>query len=141
MFATINGLFGPVKALSGLAPWLIRLPWGAVFLYHGVTKFTGESGIDGFAGMLSQGFGAAGYPMAVAVAVAEILAGFGMIAGGLGKAAIHEAATRLAGLAATIVMIGALVIVRLPSDGGWRGMEFDVLLLGVALYFMIRGND
>lgn len=139
MFGTINSFFGICSPFRGIAHWLVRLPWGAVMLYHGTTKFTG--GIDGFAGMLSQGFGSAGYPMAVAVACAEILAGFGVIAGGLGKAQIHEAATRLAGLAATIVMIGALVIVRLPGDGGWRGMEFDVLLLGIAIFLMIRGND
>ncbi len=139
MFETINGLFGPFKALGGLGHWFVRLPWGAVFLYHGITKFMGENGINGFAGYLSEGMGAAALPVAILVAVGETLAGFGAIAGGVGKGAINEAATRLAGLAATIIMIGAILMVHLGD--GWAGMEFQVLLLGVAVFFMVRGND
>lgn len=138
MFKSINNFFeicGPFRPLSG---WFIRLPWGATFLYHGVTKFT--NGIDGFAGMLS-GFGAAAYPLAVLVAIAEVLAGLGAIVGGFTKDDFGDAVTKLAGLAAFPVMIGALVLVRFPGDGGWRGMEFDVLLLGVAIYLILKGKD
>lgn len=138
MFSSISKAFGALSPLGPISGWFIRLPWGATFLYHGVTKFT--NGIDGFAGALS-GFGALAYPLAVLVAVAEILAGVGAIVGGFRKDDFGDAITRLAGLAAFPVMIGALIIVRFPSDGGWRGMEFDVLLLGVAIYLMIKGRD
>ncbi len=140
MFGMINGLFGPLKMLDGLAHWFIRLPFAGVFLYHGVTKFTG--GIDGFAGMLSD-MGAMAMPVAILVAAGETLAGIGVIVGGLGKGDMNEAATRLAGLAAFPIMLGAIFMVHLPN--GWNvmqgGMEFQVVLAGIALFYMIRGND
>ena len=140
MFKTINGFFGICAPLQPISGWFIRLPWAGVFLYHGVTKFTG--GIDGFAGMLSD-MGGAAYPVAVIVAVAEILAGVGAIVGGFGKDDFGNAVTKLAGLAAFPIMLGAIFMVHWPN--GWNamagGMEFQVLLLGVAIYFMIKGSD
>jgi uncharacterized membrane protein YphA (DoxX/SURF4 family) len=139
MFASINKAFGALAPLNGIARWFVFLPWSAVFLYHGVTKFT--NGIDGFAGMLS-GFGGMAYPIAVLVALGEVLAGIGALVGAFSKSEMGDAATRLAGLAGFPIMLGAIFMVHLPN--GWNvmqgGMEFQVLLLGVAIYMMIRGN-
>jgi len=132
-------MFGVLTPLDPVAGWFIRLSWGATFLYHGVTKFTG--GIEGFGGALEPTFGGLATPVAIVVAAAEVLAGIGAIVGGFKKDDFGDAVTRLAGLAAFPVMIGALILVRFPSDGGWRGMEFDVLLLAVAIYLMIKGKD
>lgn len=140
MFGTISNMLGFSSGFTGLSGWFIRLPFAGVFLYHGITKFTG--GIEGFAGMLS-GFGALAMPIAILVAVGEVLAGIGAIAGGISKDDFGNAVTKLAGLAAIPIMLGAIFLVHLPN--GWNvmdgGMEFQVCLLGVALFMFVRGKD
>jgi len=140
MFKTINGFFGICRPFQPISGWFIRLPFAATFLYHGITKFT--NGIDGFAGMMGD-FGAAAMPIAILVAVAEVLAGVGAIVGGFAKGDTGDAITKLAGLAAFPVMLGAIFLVHLPH--GWNvmsgGMEFQVMMLGIAIYYMLKGND
>lgn len=138
MFGSISKLLGGIfGGLSPLSGWLIRLPFAAVFLYHGVTKFTQDGGIATFAGYFGEGTG----PLVIAILVgaAEILAGLGAIVGGLQKNDFGDAVTRLSGLAAAPVMIGALLLVRIP--GPWNAMEFDVMLLALALVLLIRGKN
>ena len=139
MFGKISGMFGILKPLEGISGWFVRLPFAAVFLYHGITKFTG--GIDGFAGMMSD-MGAMAMPVAIIVALAEVLAGFGILVGTFMKNDMGNAATHLAGLAAAPVMLGAIFLIHLPN--GWNvmegGAEFQTLLLGLAIYYMVNGN-
>ena len=77
--------------------------------------------------------------MAWAVALAEIAAGAALIVGAFGK----EFLTRLGGLIVIIIMIGAIGMVHFKN--GWNvmngGMEFQVLMLAVGLYFASRGNE
>ena len=51
--------------------------------------------------------------------------------------------TRLGGLIVIVIMIGAIVLVH--GSNGWNvmngGMEFQVLMLAVGLYFAAKGND
>lgn len=138
MFSAISNALGVFGALNGLSGWLIRLPFAATFLYHGITKFTQEGGIGAFAEAMS-GFGPAAFTIALLVGIAEVLAGLGAIVGGLQKNDFGDAVTRLSGLAAAPVMIGALLLVRIP--GPWNAMEFDVMLLCLALVLLIRGKD
>lgn len=78
-------------------------------------------------------------PMAWAVALAEIIAGVSLIVGAFGR----EALTRLGGLIVIVIMIGAIGMVHFKN--GWNvmnsGMEFQVLMLTVGLYFTARGNE
>jgi len=146
MFEKISGLFGVLKPLEALSSLLIRVPFAAIFLYHGIFKFV--SGIEIFAANLS-GAGAFSMPLAVLVAIAEILAGTGVLIGAFKKDALGDTATRLAGIAAAPVLIGAIVMyhwgrwsfVPQPPLHPIGGMEFQVLLLCLAAYFMIKGND
>ncbi len=122
--------------LSAQAHWLVRLPFAAVFLFHGIGKF---ADMAGFAGMMEL-------PLFVAwlVALAEVAGGLGILIGGLLKT---DLVTRLAGLATIPVMLGAIVMVHW---GQWSfvasdthpmgGMEFQVLLLGIGLWFVLVGN-
>lgn len=148
MFAKISGLFGVLKPLTRFSDWLIRLPFAVVFLFHGTTKFV--NGIDVFAINLTElGITTAAFPIAIAVALAELLAGIGILVGTFMKNDMGDVATRLAGLAAAPVMIGAILMLHM---GRWSfvpalpnhpigGMEFQVVLLGLAIYFIIRGNE
>ena len=116
--------------LSPLAPhvhWALRLSLAATFLYHGTGKFP-----------VSDAMGMP-IPMVWAVALAEIAAGAALIAGAFSK----EVLTRLGGLIVIVIMIGAISMVHFKN--GWNvmnsGMEFQVLMLAVGLYFAARGNE
>jgi putative oxidoreductase len=122
--------------LAQHAHWLLRIGFASVFLFHGIGKLIAP---DQFAVMM-------GLPLlvAIAVAIAEVAGGFGLIAG---AALRRDWVTRLAALATVPVLIGAIGMVHW---GQWSfvatethpmgGMEFQVVLLLTALYFAIRGN-
>ena len=104
----LNGFFdGIAKPLSGVADWLLRLGLGIAFFLHGYGK------TDGFAGYL----GSKGIPLpevtAFLVTWAEMLAGIGIILGGVLAKSVSELGhliTRLSGGAIGIIMIFALLI-------------------------------
>jgi putative oxidoreductase len=79
------------------------------------------------------------------LATMETAAGILILFGGVGPAW----ASRTAGAIITVVMLGAIGMVHFPN--GWnsvnmgmgnegRGMEFQVTLLTIALFFVIVGN-
>lgn len=129
-----------MNALDRFAPnahWLLRFSLAAVFLYHGLTKFPEL-------GMLSEMMGMPSIMIGM-LATMETAAGILILVGGVGPAW----ATRTAGVIVIMVMLGAIGMVHWPH--GWnsvnmgmgnegRGMEFQVTLLMIALYFVIVGN-
>lgn len=126
-----------VADLAPHAHWLLRIGFASVFLFHGIGKLIAPAQ---FADMM-------GLPLliAIAVAVAEIVGGLGLLAGAALRA---DWLTRLAALATVPVLLGAIVMVHW---GQWSfvatethpmgGMEFQVVLLLTALYFVIRGHE
>lgn len=118
------------------AHYLLRFILASVFLFHGIGKLVN---VAGFAQMMDMNI-----LVAWAVTLAEVLGGIGIIAGAaLGKDLI----TRLSGLAIIPVMLGAIALVHwprwsfTPSDSHpMGGMEFQVSLLLLALYFVVVGN-
>ena len=121
------------------AHWLLRIPFAATFIGHGMGKLIMPATS---ADMLSLPV-----LLAVIVGVAEVLAGIGALAGGL-PVALNNLATRLAGLAAAPVLLGAIFLVHWPrwsfvpsETHPMGGMEFQVLLLGVALFFLFGGAE
>lgn len=122
--------------LSTHAHWLIRVPFAAVFLFHGIGKV---ADMAAFAGMMHLPF-----LVAWLVALAEVGAGLGILIGGAFRTGL---VTRLAGLAIVPVMLGAIALVHwgqwsfVASDSHpMGGMEFQVLLLGIGLWFALVGN-
>jgi putative oxidoreductase len=117
------------------AHWLLRAAFAGVFIFHGLGKLLD---LSGFAGMMGLSI-----PIAVLVALAEVAGGFGIVIGAFTK----DFVTRLAGLAIIPVMLGAIFMVHW---GQWSfmasdthpagGMEFQVVLLLIATYFLITGN-
>lgn len=115
--------------------WLLRLALGSVFIFHGIGKLLDLSGFSQMMGL--------NMPVAVLVTLAEVAGGFGIIVGAFTK----DIVTRLAGIAIVPVMLGAIVMVHW---GQWSfmasethpagGMEFQVVLLLLALYFVVVGN-
>ena len=123
-------------SLAPHAHWLLRVGFASVFLFHGVGKIAAPAQ---FADMMQLPF-----LVALLVAFAEIGGGLAVLAGGaLGKGWL----TRVGGLVTVPVMIGAIAMVHW---GQWSfvateshpmgGMELQVLLLLMGLYFLVRGN-
>lgn len=139
---SIDSGHGIAATFAPHAHWLLRIALASVFLFHGLQKFL-VSGIEGFAGMM-------GLPVVIAglVALAEVLGGAGIIAGATLRGRFGDLVTRLSGLAIAPVMLGAIAMVHwgqwsfVASQGHpMGGMEFQVVLLLLGVYFLIRGND
>ena len=116
--------------------WFIRLPFAVTFAGHGAGKLLMPAAS---AQMLDLPIS-----LTVLVGVAEVLAGIGAVVGGIERAPRRALIDRLTGLAAVPVLLGAILLVHWPrwsfvaSDSHpLGGMEFQVLLLGVALYLLL----
>lgn len=131
----LGGITRVLDDYSAHAHWLLRIALASVFLFHGAGKFFD---IGGFSAMMEL-------PVLIAllVAIAEVLGGLLILLGG----ALEDWMTRLGAAAMTPVLLGAIGLVHW---GQWSfvatethpmgGMEFQVVLLFIALYFLIRGN-
>jgi putative oxidoreductase len=124
-----------MTAIQINAHWLLRIALASVFLFHGLGKV---ANLAGFAEMMGLPFLLAGL-----VTFAEVAGGLGILIGGFGQALI----TRLAALAMFPVLLGAITMVHgprwnfVPAEGyPMGGMEFQVVLLLIATYFLIVGN-
>jgi len=120
-----------------LTNWFVRIPFAAVFAGHGAGKLLMPAAS---AEMLSL-------PVFVVVVVglAELLAGVGAIVGGIDRAPYRALVDRLTGLAAIPVLVGAIALVHWPrwsfvatESHPMGGMEFQVVLLGIALALLLR---
>ena len=119
--------------------WFIRLPFAVTFAGHGAGKLLMPAAS---AQMLDLPIS-----LTVLVGVAEVLAGIGAVVGGIERAPRRALIDRLTGLAAVPVLLGAILLVHWPrwsfvaSDSHpLGGMEFQVLLLGVALYLLLGSS-
>ena len=128
-------MFDALDSLKPHAHWLLRIGLASVFLYHGSGKLMDLGGFSQMTGL----------PTAVAalVALAEVAGGIGIIVG----AFTNDLITRLAGLAIVPVMLGAIFMVHwgrwdfMAAEGfPMGGMEFQVVLLLTALFFVVMGN-
>ena len=124
--------------LSHNAHWLLRIAIAAVFVYHGVLKF---SNLEGFATMLPIS-----YLEVVFVGLANVGSAL-VLLGGFRDDLFSDLATRIGAAFNIPVMIGAIYLVHW---GRWNfvptethpmgGMEFQVTLALVMLYLVITGN-
>ena len=126
--------------MKDIAHWLIRVPFAAAFLFHGLGKFLA---LEQTASMLQLS-----EPLVIVVGIAEVLAGLGAIVGGPSVVKQADLVTRLSGLAATPVLLGAIAMVHWPrwsftpsESHPMGGMEFQVVLLGIAVFFMLAGAN
>jgi len=124
------------------AHWLLRGALAAVFIFHGLDKFTG-AGIGGFAQAMGLPFF-----IGLMVALGEVGAGAALLIGGAMRNFYGDVLTRLGGLGVVGIMAGAIFMVHW---GQWNfmatathpmgGMEFQVTLMLVGTYLFIKGNE
>ena len=113
------------KILNDVVFLGLRLTMGVIFIIHGYGKF----GNDGFVGWISS----MGIPgeLAIIIALAEVIPGILLIIGVL---------NRISASVISIIMVGAIFHVKgAQSITGDKGIEFDLILLAVALVIIIVG--
>ncbi len=116
--------------------WFIRLPFAITFAGHGAGKLLMPEASSDMLGVSVW--------LLIVVGVAEVLAGIGVVVGGVSAAPHRILVNRLTGLAAAPVLVGAIAMLHWPrwsfvasESHPLGGMEFQVLLLGVALYLLL----
>ena len=119
--------------------WFVRIPFAITFAGHGAGKLLMPRAS---ADMLDLSL-----PMVLLVGVAEVLAGIGAIIGGIERVPHRQLVDRLTGIAAVPVLLGAIFLVHWPrwsfvasESHPFGGMEFQVLLLGVALLLLFTAR-
>ncbi len=144
---TTQSLPSPARIVSDVrryltenAHWALRASLASVFIYHGVLKL---ANLEGNAEFLDLPISTV-----LLVALAEAVGGAFVLLGGVSK--VTPAATWITRLGAMMiipVMAGAIVMVHwgqwsfVPSQTHpMGGMQFQVVLLLVSLYFVIKGN-
>jgi putative oxidoreductase len=121
--------------LASNAHWTLRIALASVFIFHGWLKL---AALGGFSQML-------GLPISVVllVALAEFVGGILILAG----AFTRDWVTRLGAGFFIPVLAGAIAMVHwgqwnfVPSENfPMGGSEFQVTLLLISLYFVLKGN-
>jgi putative oxidoreductase len=103
----------------------LRASLGIIFIVHGFGKF----GNPGFGGWIAS----MGIPaeMQIPIALAEFVPGILLLIGVL---------TRISGVILSIVMLGAIFLVKGASNlTGEGGYELDLILLAASLVVMVSG--
>ena len=111
--------------LHDIANMGMRAAIGVIFIVHGFGKF----GNPGFGGWISS----MGIPaeMQIPIALAEFVPGILLLMGVL---------TRISGALLSIVMLGAIFLVKGASSlDGDKGYEFDLILLAASLIVIVAG--
>ena len=128
-------MFDFLDSFKPNAHWLLRIGLASVFIFHGIGKVMNLGGFSEMLGLSTT--------VVALVAFAELAGGVGIIVGAFTKDLI----TRLAGLAIVPVLLGAILMVHwgrwnfVPAENfPMGGMEFQVVLLLSALYFLVMGN-
>jgi|TARA_X000001036_G_scaffold228955_1_gene213976 putative oxidoreductase len=135
-----NALDSMAKPFTGIAPWLLRLSLGISFFLHGYGKFPlpPQKMVVWFE---SKGII---WPELITslVALGEVIAGIGIVLGGLLFNQLGNLITRLSGGAVVVIMIGAFAIAHpdwfITKD---LFMSEQIFLFILGLYFAIKGNN
>lgn len=121
------------------ADWPLRLALAGVFLYHGFKH------LDGGATAFAEGMGI-NETIANFVIIGEIFAGLAILYGGMNLPGASFF-TRAAGLSVMVIMIGAIEnshwfrwAFNATPDFPMGGMEFQVVLMAVGLWFLLTGG-
>lgn len=133
---------GSFDAKDLFAPLMLRIPLGLIFMAHGSQKLLGLFGGQGLTGTFKTFEEKLGIPpiFTLLAIIAEFGGGFGVLTGFL---------TRLSAAGISVVMVVAIYKVHWAHGffinmssvvGRGYGYEYNIALLGMALYLMIAGG-
>jgi putative oxidoreductase len=125
-----------------IAPFMLRIPLGLIFMAHGSQKLLGLFGGQGLTGTFRSFEDKLGIPpiFTLLAIIAEFGGGFGILSGFL---------TRISAAGISAVMVVAIYKIHWAHGfflnfncvaGRGHGIEYNVALLGMALYLMISGG-
>ena len=144
----INNLLDTItKPFSFIANFIVRIGLGTSFFLHGFGKLPINQGFIDF--LSSKGVPLSNI-FAYLVAWGEILAGLGIILGGLlikSSPLIANIITKISGLTIVIIMINALLIAHshwsifIGERGSILFASEQLFLLILGFFFFIRGNN
>lgn len=108
-----------LNAYSGWGMWFLQFVVGVVFLYHGWPKMKNVKKFFGIGGTFHG--------------LVEVIAALALLSGWY---------VREAGLALALIMLGAIYMKKFKwhtpfSSMNAMGWEYDLVLLGAALYFLL----
>jgi putative oxidoreductase len=133
---------GAGSVLDSLAPLVLRVPLGLIFMAHGSQKLFGLFGGQGVSGTLKTFEEKLGIPpiLTILAMIAEFGGGLGVLIGCL---------TRLSAFGIACVMGMAIYKVHLANGfflnlacqpGRGQGIEYAIALLGMALSLVFSGS-
>ena len=133
---------GTFDVTDPIAQLMLRIPLGLIFMAHGSQKLLGLFGGQGLTGTFKTFEEKLGIPpiFTLLAIIAEFGGGFGVMTGFL---------TRLSATGIATVMLVAIYKIHwangfflnmrcLPGHG--HGIEYNIALLGMALYLMLAGG-
>ena len=133
---------GGSNVAEQIAPLMVRIPLGLIFMAHGSQKLLGLFGGQGLSGTFKIFEEKLGIPpiFTLLAIIAEFGGGFGVLTGFL---------TRLSATGIAAVMMVAIYkihwahgfFLNMPCAAGrGHGIEYTMALLGMALYLVIAGG-
>ncbi len=133
---------GSFDATDLIAPMMLRIPLGLIFMAHGSQKLLGLFGGLGLTGTFKLFEVKMGIPpiFTLLAIIAEFGGGFGVLTGFL---------TRLSAAGISAVMLVAIYKIHWANGfflnincvtGRGHGVEYNIALLGIALYLMVAGG-
>ena len=144
----VNNLLNTItEPFTFIANFIIRIGLGISFFLHGFGKLPINQGFIDF--LSSKGVPLSNF-FAYLVAWGEILAGLGIILGGLlikSSPLIANIITKISGLTIVIIMINALLIAHsnwsifIGERGSILFASEQLFLLILGFFFFIRGNN
>ncbi len=125
-----------------IAPLMLRIPLGLIFMAHGSQKLLGLFGGQGLTGTFKTFEDKMGIPpiFTLLAIIAEFGGGFGILTGFL---------TRLSAAGISAVMLVAIYKIHWANGfflnmyctpGHGHGIEYNIALLGMALYLLVAGG-
>jgi len=133
---------GSFDATGLLAPFMLRIPLGLIFMAHGSQKLLGLFGGQGLTATFKTFELKLGIPpiFTLLAIIAEFGGGFGVLTGFLTRfSAAGIAAVMMVGIYKVHWANGFFLNANGVSGSG-NGIEFCVALLGMALYLVIAGG-
>ena len=100
--------------------WLLRITLALTFILHGYPKLGGNLDM----GLIGYFVG----PFEVLGALFIILGPF-----------VGDVLTKVGALLIAVIMLGAIFVVHMNE--GWFGIEWQLLLLSVSLFFVFKGDE
>lgn len=133
---------GSIELSDAVAPLLIRIPLGLIFLAHGSQKLLGLFGGSGLTATFATFEQKLGIPpiFTLLAIIAEFGGGLGVLTGFLTRTSAAGIASVMAVAIYKVHWVNGFFLNASCVSGRGNGIEYTLALLGMALYLMIAGG-